>query len=203
MLPDGTFPVATGLTGIDEMPGKTCLMLIDPDQRNRMVVYPASVDYRVSDRDAFRCMLTDIGFVDGNEPGSNFMKWLTFIGCSPSMGSNQDYNNYSVELVMMGDAPVLLTSARHPAPACPACGHRNTGEAAASNIVLSDSMYTWLCNSCGRKTSIAEINWRHKLAIAVDYIVIHGVFEGEVVPADGLLDQLAEISGTSWSYCYC
>jgi len=153
-----------------------------------------------------RSDLQAIGLLEANHPGPEFMKLLTFMGCSPSVGSGEqdgDYNNYSIELCAQNSDMVLLARSRLRAPVCPRCGQRDSEALAVDQVEDKEGVAVWHCPACCVEQPVAAINWRHRLAVATDYIVIHGVHDGEVIPADRLLEHLDKVTGTGWSYCYC
>lgn len=183
---------------------------------NKLVIYPLEPGYKLAHPDRFLARLVNIGFATENAtagdskeallPGDLFMKHLVFLGCSPSIGSGAEgmsFNRYTMELVTSNKTPALIVSERLRVPECPACGYRDNNGRARNQIRMDPAIPTWSCVKCGRQFAVADINWRHKLAIATDFIVVHGVFEGEVVPSDKFLDQLTGESGIAWSYCYC
>lgn len=182
------------------------MRLIDPEQCNRLVLFPVETGFRITSPDALRRDLQTIGLLEANGPGPEFMKLLTFMGCSPSMGSGElggDYNNYSVELCAQNCDMALLARSRLRSPACPRCGQRDSEALAMDQVEETDGRVVWRCPACKALLPLTEINWRHRLAVAFDYIVIHGVHDGEVIPSDRLLDYLTKVTGTGWSYCYC
>lgn len=181
------------------------MKLIDQHARNRLVIYHQDIQDRELDAGLLEQHLQQIGFAQDGNPGPGFMKLLTFMGCSPSVGSGNaenDYNRYSVEYCFGDRERVLITSSRIKAPSCRECGQKS--DAPAVDLIENWSGQTvFRCPFCKENIPIQDIKWQHRLAEATDYIVVHGVFEGEVVPSDRLLDRLAKITGTSWSYCYC
>jgi len=184
--------------------------------KNRLVLYPLDPDYRISSPERFAGFLVSCGFVDelspGEEsleqmrPGENFMKLLTFVGCSPSVATDKHpnpYSNYSVEIVALNSGLTIIASNRAKSPVCPACGKSSQDVLAADSVTRVGDQIAWTCPECGAGTPIEKINWRNKLAIATDYLQINGVFEGESIPADNFLQALYGETGTKWSYCYC
>lgn len=184
--------------------------------QNRLVLYPLNPDYKLLEPGRFARWLQSIGFirnVEANQietgemgPGEHFMRLLTFVGCSPAVGSgNQEnaYNNYSVEIVSSAENKILISGNRVRSPFCPKCGVHKKEMLAAETIRLQENKPVWACPECGVLVPIENINWRKKLAVASHYITVNGVFEGEVIPADKFLDDLGRETGIAWSYCYC
>ena len=183
---------------------------------NKLAIYPLEFDYKLKNPDKFLASLVRTGFVSDSAtsgdnkkrflPGEKFMRHLTFLGCSPSVGpgtADKSFNNYFIELLTSNKNPGLIASPRLRPPECPGCGNRDIDGRAHQQIRINQASPAWHCLECGQNYAVTEINWRYKLAVATDYIVVHGVFEGEAIPSDKFLDQLAGESGISWTYCYC
>jgi len=185
------------------------LKKIEPGQ-NRLILYPETDAVRQEYTGMLAAELLDSNFVseileNDMSPGTDFMKLLTFVGCSPVVAANEDpvsYNKYSIRIVSSVD-PVIITSNRLRSPLCPVCGTAHENSTAADSIERAGDHFNWVCQACSAAIPVDEINWRNKLAIASSYIQINGVFEGESIPADKLLDRLAVRTGVPWSYCYC
>jgi hypothetical protein len=183
--------------------------------KNRLVLYPLAPRYRIPSPGHFAGFLVQSGFVaglpvgksfQGLQPGENFMRHLTFVGCSPSVASDENlatYNNYSIDLIATNDNLTIIAGDRVKSPMCPICGRRAEGKLAADGIRILENQVIWICPECEANTPVENINWRNKLAVATHYIEVKGVFEGEVIPADKFLKALAEQTGIGWSYCYC
>lgn len=184
--------------------------------QNRLVLYPLDQSYRVQDPKGLVQHLQSIGFVEtvvsktGNSgqllPGSNFMRHLTFLGCSPSVGSGNQrlsYNNYSVLIDTSSDSRRVIAGRRVKSPSCSACSNKGSHVQIAEAFRLLDDNVVWACPVCNAARPVDTINWHNKLAVATHFIVVNGVFEGEAIPADKFLDQLGTVSGVTWSYCYC
>ena len=183
--------------------------------KNRLVLYPLDPEYRISSPGRLAEFLVHCGFVAGISgeeafaqlrPGEHFMRHLIFVGCSPSVATDENpgaYNNYSVDLITSNDGMTIIAGNRVKSPVCPACGKRTEGISAADGVKILGHQIAWACPECDAITPIEKINWRNKLAVATDFIEVKGVFEGEAIPADKFLQDLAEQTGTGWSYCYC
>ncbi len=190
--------------------------------KNQLVIYPLDPQYQVQNAGNLGRTLTSIEFVVDDAstrnglnnylPGDRFMKYLVFLGCSPSIEDNQtiasdqdpgNYNNYHVEIDCTANEPVVVYGPRLRAPVCPACNQQDKQALVSDGICMNTGLAQWECSMCSAKTPIQDINWRHRLAIATHFITVFGVFEGEVVPADELLRIIADKTGVEWSYCYC
>jgi len=140
------------------------------------------------------------------QPGKHFMQHLSFVGCSPTVATDENidtYNKYSVEVVTSNTFLTLITGVRTKSPICPVC-NMCTGEILATDeITVVTNQVTWICPQCAAAVPAGKFKWRNKLAVAKDYIQINGVFEGEVIPGDIFLRDLASKTGIEWSYCYC
>ena len=140
------------------------------------------------------------------QPGEHFMHHLSFVGCSPSITTDDDpdtYNRYSVEVVTSNNYLTLIVGDRIKSPVCPVCT-KCTGEVLATDeITIVANRVTWICPQCAAVVPAGKLKWRNKLAVAKDYIQVNGVFEGEVIPGDKFLKHLASETGSEWFYCYC
>jgi len=182
------------------------MKLINPKEQNRLVLFPVDPKFRITSPDAFHGELQAIGLLGATGPGPEFMKLLTFMGCSPSIGSGlqeSDYNNYSIEICVQNNETALLVRSRLRSPVCPRCGAQNNDTVVVDQVEEAQGVVAWRCPGCHAKLPVTDINWRHRLAVATDYIVVHGVHDGEVIPSDRLLEYLTKVTGVGWSYCYC
>lgn len=188
---------------------KSTLKKIEPGQ-NRLILYPETDTVRQEHVGVLADELLDSNFVseileNDMSPGTDFMKLLTFVGCSPVVALSDDpvsSNKYSIRIVSSGD-PVIIASNRLRSPVCPVCGTGHENSIAADSIERAGDHFNWVCRTCSAAIPVNEINWRNKLAIASSYIQVNGVFEGESIPADKLLNRLYGRTGVPWSYCYC
>lgn len=184
--------------------------------KDRLVLFPVDPAFSISNPDRLIRVLVSSGFViapsqGGNnrapmQPGENFMRLLSFVGCSPSIAADENpgsYNNYSIEVITSNNYLTLLAGYQTRSPVCPVCAGRTGEVLSAGEISIENNQVTWSCPQCKAIVPVEQIKWRNKLAVAKDYLQINGVFEGEVVPGDKFLKDLENETGIGWSYCYC
>jgi rubredoxin len=183
--------------------------------KDRLVLYPLDPAYRLPSPEHLAGFLVRCGFVAAPargevdtlmRPGENFMRRLTFVGCSPSVAMDENsgaYNNYSVRIIAPNNGLTIIAGNRVKSPVCPVCNRRAEGRFAADSIRKLHNQIAWVCPECEAIIPVEKINWRKKLAVASNYLEINGVFEGECIPADKFLQDLANETGIEWSYCYC
>ena len=180
------------------------------------MLFPVDPAFRISNPGQLVQVLISIGFVvtpskgkNNNspvQPGEHFMRLLSFVGCSPSIASGENpetYNNYSVDVIASNNHLTLIAGDRIKSPVCPVCNKRTGEVLGVDEITIENNRVSWICPQCEAVVPVEKIKWRNKLAVAKDYIQINGVFEGEVIPADKFLQDLANKTGIEWSYCYC
>lgn len=135
-------------------------------------------------------------------PGPQFMSLISFLGCSPvvSMTADEDQapNPYFVEIVDICKSVVSICGASHRAPRCPQC----KCEAADWNHAAEPDTGL-VCAQCSFRSPLSGWNWRHQAGYGRYWINIWGVYEGEAVPADKLLESLRTLSGVAWDYAWC
>jgi len=184
--------------------------------KDRLVIFPVDTAFRIPKPGRLVEALVASGFVvdpsqvgikkASMQPGEHFMRHLIFVGCSPSIASDENhdtYNKYSVELVTSNNYLTLIAGDRFKSPVCPVCA-KSTGEVLATDeIEIVNDQIAWVCPQCSTAVPAGKFKWRNKLVVARDYIQVNGVFEGEVIPGDKFMKDLASETGIEWSYCYC
>ncbi len=130
--------------------------------------------------------------------GEAYLSLITYLGCSPQVGLGIEDADTPlgawIELSAGFAEPRLIAGDNAKAPRCPQCRrfieHWRTQFPAPA-----------LCD-CVEPTPWPRLNWRQCAGIARQFVLIHGVFEGEALPADALLNALARESGCEWRYAY-
>jgi DNA-directed RNA polymerase subunit RPC12/RpoP len=183
---------------------------------NLLILHPKDPDANPADSESLIAMLQSLGFIDaplefeGNthyRPGEDFLQLMTFLGCSPVVAlgepglTGEDFCHVAFE------GPVAETQffggRNVKPPRCPACGHRyqqwseliSEWEAAKDTVQVS-------CPECGSVKPITALKWRQCAGFGRYFIKVWGIFEGEAVPSDRLLEALQRHTDTAWSYFY-
>lgn len=135
-------------------------------------------------------------------PGSEFMSLVTFLGCSPAVSmtaeAEQTPNPYFIEAVKGQDSVVAICGSSHRDPRCPQCKREATNW---NRVAESDTGL--VCTQCGFRSSLSDWDWRHRAGYGRQWINVWGVYEGEAVPGDKLLESLHILSGVAWNYAWC
>lgn len=151
--------------------------------KNQLVIYPLDVNYKIADAVRFTNFLRDTGFIsadpglaggsEGFEPGALFMKLLTFVGCSPTVGSatessaaeDKSYNKYSIEIDINSSKPRLISNPRTRSPVCPKCGKQEKNALAGERLQIKADSVLWACPACNTERLVTNINWLLRLTI--------------------------------------
>jgi len=135
--------------------------------------------------------------------GDDFLKLITFLGCSPNVelaptGDNGAFCHVS----LVQTQPQLLTSAHTRNPRCPACRK----DAASLSVIISAMQARdakqWQCTSCSETVDIQNMNWRHTAGNAGFFVEISNIFPDEAVPSDELMSALQKATNSKWDYFY-
>lgn len=182
---------------------------------NLLVLHPEVPTAVPADENALRVALTAQGllgesFPHGGQrhyrPGDRFLQLITFLGCSPVVALGQpgptgeDFCH--IALVGPGPVPRFYAGTNVKPPRCPGCGYRAEDWPAAVAAWEQDHSARWRCPVCGREYHAPELKWRQCAGFARFFIEIYGVFEGEAVPGEELLDGLKVSTGMGWTYFY-
>jgi len=183
---------------------------------NLLILHPRDPDASPTDQASLIAMLRELAFIDGTlefdgkthyRPGEDFLQLMTFLGCSPvvSLGepglTGEDFCHVAIE----GPAPeTLFVGGRNvKPPRCPACGHRFADWQERVREWEADRKgYRLGCPECGSEQPVTALKWRQCAGFGRFFIQVWGIFEGEAVPSDRLLDALQRHTGTPWSYFY-
>ena len=137
-------------------------------------------------------------------PGEHFLELVTFLGCSPvvSLGepglTGEDFCHIS--LIASQETPSFLHGDNIKSPRCPKCRH--TYQDWQGIIQLWQQEQPITCPQCGNESQAHELKWRQCAGFLRQGIIIWGIFEGEAVPSEQLLQVLEESSNLRWSYFY-
>ncbi len=140
-------------------------------------------------------------------PGEDFLELITFLGCSPvvSLGepglTGDDFCHISV-LPELREATLLHGSNVKP-PRCPHCRHPHADwreMLAAWQQQLTDYLHE--CPNCAQQTPPHRLKWRQSAGMLRSGIAVWGIYEGEAVPSERLLDTLKDCGDGPWGYFY-
>lgn len=185
---------------------------------NLLILHPKSPDALPGDVQGMITMLQQLEFIDapitfqGNShyrPGEEFLSLMTFLGCSPvvSLGepglTGEDFCHVSFE-GPTEEQTQFIGGNNVKQPRCPKCGHRFSAWPELVSAWETDrENYRLSCPDCGSELRLTALKWRQCAGFGRFFIKVWGIFEGEAVPSDRLLDALQRHTGTPWSYFYC
>ena len=181
---------------------------------NLLVLYPDQLA-TVADEAALIARLRRIGFIAdtfnfGNEqhykPGDEFLFLITFLGCSPvvSLGEPGKTGDEFCHIAFMHSEKARFIGGDNvKPPRCPSCGHRDMQwPQAVSTWQEAPESCHWGCPACHHSLPLTELKWRQCAGFGHYFIKIWGIFEGEAVPSEKLMDELQQTTGVRWRYLY-
>jgi hypothetical protein len=140
--------------------------------------------------------------------GDNFLAQVGFLGCSPDINLSRNDHEDST-----GSAFVHLSIAQFPSltflesrttrpPRCPHCRQALPEWQAAVQQWRERGELDIVCSSCETVNVLPALDWRRTAGFASQAIYIWNVHEGEAIPADILMQQLENSTGSCWRYSY-
>lgn len=142
---------------------------------------------------------------DFYRPGEEFLYLLAFLGCSPVVslgepGATADFCRIAIPAASA--VPQFVAGANVKPPRCPKCGHRfaDWQERVAAWEASGESSCP--CPACGRTHALPALGWRQSAGFGRSSVRVWGIFEGEAVPGEKLMDALETASGGPWMHFY-
>jgi hypothetical protein len=196
---------------------------------NRLVLFPTITDYK--DRSLYKENTTPINSLLLEQKiistqwlyndqyyylvGENFLKYITFMGCSPAIETQPDKNNlpgpnFVAIKIQHLQQVIFYPGTRNYQYRCNNCQGPILLE--ETKLLLNSDRFN--CSQCLEEFHYQQINWRHKAGISHLFIEICGIFNGEAIPADSLLNLLKNESSlknnrsqnlgsaNKWNYFY-
>lgn len=183
-------------------------------QANLLILHPDAPEAAIDDV-VLLDSLREIGFLAEAidfagtrhyRPGEEFLQLVTFLGCSPvvSLGEPGKTGEEFCHIAV-GDPtpePQLVAGANGKPPRCPLC--RKPDEGWRQSLLSGDrTVREKTCAHCGQTAPVQAWNWRQSAGLARTFVTIWGIFEGEAVPSQQLLNALEKTAGCgAWSYFY-
>lgn len=136
-------------------------------------------------------------------PGEAFLERVTFLGCSPFIhllppGDDALGNEYChIAIPDRGNGLRFLGGDNVRTPACPHCKQplQDWREGLADSEAFS-------CVHCAGPAPLPALNWRRSAAFARCSVHIYGIHDGEALPSERLMADLAAATGDEWGYFY-
>ena len=182
---------------------------------NQLILCPERPELVPSDTAALLQRLHAIGFIadtltfEGREhyrPGEDFLQLITFLGCSPvvALGEPGATGDEFCHIQFDGPSakPQFIAGSNVKVPRCPGCGHRLEQWQPEIKAWQENAEHVWRCPECGNEYSPTLLRWRQCAGFGRYFITVWGVFEGEAVPSEELLNALRELSDFDWRYFY-
>lgn len=181
---------------------------------NILYLHPRDPHIEVDTR-ALTEALHDIGLIaepflfQGTEhfkPGEEFLHLLTFLGCSPvvSLGepglTGDEFCH--IEFTTVTAEPRFISGDNIKVPRCRHCNHRIDDWTTLLDTWRSDGTDQWYCPSCGKVTPLHRLKWKQCAGFGRQFIKVWGIFEGEAVPGEELMNALRTATHQEWDYFY-
>lgn len=173
---------------------------------SRLVLFPSDPHYAWNSDTVVLAELRDVGLIAERLQqniecasylcGERFLSLITFLGCAPNiaLAPREDGQAFChIELPVPFASPAAHFGINVKSARCPSCQNPVYALADVTEIC---------CGRCGTPTLAWQLNWRRSACWARTIVNVCNVYESEAVPSDELLDQLTNISGVSWRYCY-
>lgn len=131
--------------------------------------------------------------------GDEFLNLIGFMGCSthvdlePRFAGDTDFCH--IRLLGVFDAPRLLVGVNTRPPRCPEC-RKPVGKDWEQALATPPLQ----CPHCCTLLPVERLGWRHTAGLARQFVQIIGVFPGEALPQDHLLDTLGRLGIGAWGY---
>jgi hypothetical protein len=139
-------------------------------------------------------------------PGARFLQLLTFLGCSPVVALGEPGVTGEEFCHVQLDGPYeqasFIGGSNVKVPRCPGCGFRVETWSVLVEQWQAAPERPWHCPLCGKEYQVPQLRWRQCAGFGRFFLRIWGVFEGEAVPSEELLQALREVSGFEWQYFY-
>ncbi|HEY0635456.1 MAG TPA: hypothetical protein VGE00_08740 [Gammaproteobacteria bacterium] len=160
--------------------------------------------------------LRALGFIgDGFEfkgvyhykPGEEFLHLLTFLGCSPVVAlgepglTGEEFCH--IEFTGTSDKPLFIAGDNVKVPRCRHCNQRIDDWHTVVEMWRSRGIEQWSCPNCGKNTPLHRLKWKQCAGFGRQFLKVWGIFEGEAVPGEELLNALRQATGSEWDYFYC
>lgn len=139
-------------------------------------------------------------------PGHEFLELMTFLGCSPvvSLGEPGLTGDDFCHIALLSEQaePYFLHGKNIKPPRCPHCRQTENDWQSLIQKWTDNKKHPFTCPHCGQQSDITELKWRQSAGFLRSGIAVWGIYEGEAVPAEQLLNILQQQSGCPWKYFY-
>ena len=179
----------------------------------RLILSPENIKFSLPDYGLLISQLLAAEFL-GNELespgkyhcfdlGENFLHLITFLGCSPTIFSDDDSQDKDIFIsIVQHDAIKFAHSSSVPPARCPHCNKTDKNWQQYFKHWTDNSGTTASCPQCGESFNFTEMKWKKNGGYGKLLIQIHGVQEQLAVPNQALLDELEKNTNTKWIYFF-
>lgn len=146
-------------------------------------------------------------FPNSYQIGDAYPRLLSFMGCSPHFKTEPerpgDRDFCRLEVLGPWSEERLLGRLEDAAPRCPSCGKVDRDWQQQTNEPAECLPWeSWRCPHCCEVADWGQMDWRQRAGYARVSLVLHHIFEGEVVPAPALLATLSRHCAGDWRWFY-
>ena len=180
---------------------------------NRLILYNKNLVSKNIETECIN-LLQEINFIGekltyNNEHfylvGDKFLSLVSFCGCSTNIQTHPDENDsnfIAIKILPFTDKQYFYSGKVPFNYSCSNCKNliSLTNNDRKQFIIEQDDFFT--CPECKKNYFYHQINWRRKAGIGQFFIEIHGVFDGEGLPSDNLLNHLYNLTGSKWEHFY-
>jgi hypothetical protein len=141
------------------------------------------------------------GMQNSYSAGETFLQLITFMGCSPHIRFEPEYDQdkgYCYVTMTACETLQIRMSEHARPPRCCAC-KKPVGKG-WQTAVLQGELIT--CPHCQQQQRPDQLSWRNDSGMGRFFIEIHNIFPGEAQPVPRLLQQLQSIDASQWRYFY-
>lgn len=180
----------------------------------RLVLTPENPESRPPIRE-IGALLKEIGLLgeplDGSGAagylvGADFLRLISFMGCSPHIELTPPANGGSFcHLRLLGPhaEPQLLQGPDSRAPGCGNCGTRVPDwRNSLGSWCQTPLLPVFTCPTCGTTQRPLDLAWRQGAGWGSFFVCVEDIFPGEAVPVPSLLRTLERASGVAWRYFF-
>lgn len=138
--------------------------------------------------------------------GENFLKLITFLGCSPQLAvvppnEYSQWHHFCHIEIQQHQSPRYYKGLKHSKCSCPQCQSR-VSKVLPDLAQWSPGSLQLVCPKCQQKTLVEDLSWRHSAGFGSLFIIIHSIYPSEAVPSDRLMELLNSGPFQDWDYFY-
>ena len=179
----------------------------------RLILSPRQNDFNLKGYQAFIAHLTENNFLgpelesDNNhqcfETGDDFLHQITYLGCSPTLYSNDDTDGSKTFIsIIQHDNIQFVNSSPIPPARCPHCQKTDKNWPLYFEHWANNNTKTETCPQCGTDFNFTQMKWKKNGGYGKLFIQVHGIQEQLAVPNRSFIDLLESLTETDWEYFF-